>query len=101
MVSELEGFLVPHIEAGTVPGAVALRGGADPEVVAAGVASVDGDPMREDAIMRIQSMTKAITSVAALRLVEAGRITFDQSLEAEQRRLQRRRDDEVRRDKRG
>ena len=64
-----------------VPGAVALRGGRDPEVVAAGVASIDGDPMRHDAIMRIQSMTKPITSVAALRLVEAGRIGLDQSLE--------------------
>ena len=64
-----------------MPGAVALRGGRDPEVVAAGVASVDGDPMRDDAIMRIQSMTKAITSVAALRLVEAGRLGLDQSLE--------------------
>ena len=82
MVSELEAFLVRHVEAGTVPGAVALRGGRDPEVVAAGVASVDGDPMRDDAIMRIQSMTKAITSVAALRLVEAGRLGLDQSLEA-------------------
>jgi CubicO group peptidase (beta-lactamase class C family) len=43
------------------------------EVVVAGVASTDGAPMRDDAIMQIQSMTKAITSVAALRLVEAGR----------------------------
>ena len=65
-----------------MPGAVALRGGRDPEVVAAGVASVGGDPMRDDAIMRIQSMTKAITAVAALRLVEAGRIGLDESLEA-------------------
>src|ERR1700716_796201 len=81
VVSDLEGFLVRHVEADTVPGAVALRGGRDPEVVAAGVASVDGDPMRDDAIMRIQSMTKAITSVAALRLVEAGRLGLDQSLE--------------------
>jgi CubicO group peptidase (beta-lactamase class C family) len=80
--SELEAFLVRHVEAGTVPGAVALRGGRDPEVVVAGVASVDGDPMRGDAIMRIQSMTKAITSVAALRLVEAGRIGIDESVEA-------------------
>jgi CubicO group peptidase (beta-lactamase class C family) len=81
MVSELERFLARHVEAGTVPGAVALRGGRDPEVVVAGVASIGGDPMREDAIMRIQSMTKAITAVAALRLVEAGRIGLDQSLE--------------------
>src|SRR4029453_8622605 len=69
------------VDAGTVPGAVALRGGRDPEVVAAGVASPDGDPMRDDAIMRIQSMTRALTSVTALRLVEAGRLGLDQSLE--------------------
>jgi CubicO group peptidase (beta-lactamase class C family) len=81
VVSELEGFLVRHVEAGTVPGAVALRGGRDPEVVTAGVASVDGEHMRDDAIMRIQSMTKPITSVAALRLVEAGRLGLDQSVE--------------------
>jgi CubicO group peptidase (beta-lactamase class C family) len=37
--------------------------------------------MRADAIMRIQSMTKAITAVAALRLVEAGRLGLDQRLE--------------------
>lgn len=36
--------------------------------------------MPEDAIVRIQSMTKAITAVAALRLVEAGRVELDQSL---------------------
>src|ERR1700704_3291648 len=81
VVSELEAFLARHVEAGTVPGAVALLGGRDPEVVSAGVASVEGDRMRDDAIMRIQSMTKAITSVAALRLVEAGRLRLDQSLE--------------------
>ena len=57
-------------------------GAATPKLVAAGVASVGGDPMRDDAIMRIQSMTKAITAVAALRLVEAGRLGLDQSLEA-------------------
>jgi CubicO group peptidase (beta-lactamase class C family) len=81
MVSQLEAFLVRHVEAGTVPGAVALLGGGDPEVVAAGVASVGGDLMRDDAIVRIQSMTKAITAVAALRLVEAGRLGLDHSLE--------------------
>jgi CubicO group peptidase (beta-lactamase class C family) len=81
VTSELNALLVRHVEAGTVPGAVAVRGGRDPGVVAVGAASIDGDPMREDAIMRIQSMTKAITAVAALRLVEAGRIGLDQSVE--------------------
>ena len=37
--------------------------------------------MRADVIMRIQSMTKVITSVAALRLVEAGRLGLDESVE--------------------
>lgn len=80
MASELEAFLVRRVEAGTVPGAVALRGGRDPEVAVAGVASIGGVPMREDAITRILSMTKAITAVAAVRLVEAGRIELDQSV---------------------
>lgn len=75
-------MLVRHVGAGTVPGAVALLASGDVEVVAAGVASIGGGPMRDDAIMRIQSMTKAVTSVAALRLVEARRLELDQSLEA-------------------
>jgi CubicO group peptidase (beta-lactamase class C family) len=70
-----------RIADGTVPGAVALLGAGDAEVVAAGTASMGGAPMRADAILRIQSMTKAITAVAALRLVEAGRLELDQSIE--------------------
>lgn len=62
---------------GTVPGAVAAYGAKDLEVVAVGAAAVGGDPLTEDAIMRIQSMTKPITTVAALRLVEAGRLGLD------------------------
>lgn len=71
-----------HVASGAVPGAVALRGGVDAEIVTAGVMAVGGEPMREDAIFRIQSMTKAITSVAALRLVEMGHLLLDDSLEA-------------------
>jgi CubicO group peptidase (beta-lactamase class C family) len=81
VTTPLEDLVSRHIEAGTVPGAVALLGTGDVEVVAAGVASMDGQALRDDAIMRIQSMTKAVTSVAALRLVEAGQLGIDQSLE--------------------
>lgn len=81
MNETLTGLLERHVDAGTVPGLVALVGGDEPHVVAAGVSSVGGAPMREDAIFRIQSMTKAITTVAALRMVEAGRIGLDDSLE--------------------
>jgi CubicO group peptidase (beta-lactamase class C family) len=76
----LRELLIRHVDAGTIPGGVALLGAGNVEVATAGVASIGGAPMGEDAIMRIQSMTKAISSVAALRLVEAGRLGLDQSL---------------------
>jgi CubicO group peptidase (beta-lactamase class C family) len=76
----LRELLIRHVDAGAIPGGVALLGAGNVEVVTAGVASIGGGPMGEDAIMRIQSMTKVITSVAALRLVEAGRLELDQSL---------------------
>jgi CubicO group peptidase (beta-lactamase class C family) len=81
VTSALEEFLRRHVEAGTVPGAVALLDAGDVDVVVAGVAALGDGPMREDAIMRIQSMTKAITAVAALRLVEDGRLHLDQSVD--------------------
>ena len=82
MTTALEELLSRHIDAGTIPGAVAvLASSGDVEVVAAGLASVDGEPMRDDSIMRIQSMTKVITSVAGLRLVEAGRLGLDDAVE--------------------
>jgi CubicO group peptidase (beta-lactamase class C family) len=81
VATALESLLSRHIEAGTVLGAVALLGSGEVDVVASGVASIDGRPMHDDAIMRIQSMTKPVTSIAALRLVEAERIGLDQSLE--------------------
>lgn len=76
----LRELLIRHVDAGTIPGGVALLGAGNVEVVTAGVASVGGGPMGEDAIMRIRSMTKAITSAAALRLAEAGRLELDQGL---------------------
>ncbi|MGP9539734.1 serine hydrolase domain-containing protein [Brachybacterium sp. AOP43-C2-M15] len=61
---------------GIVPGGV-IAHGHDPEPVAAGALAVDGPPMRPDAIFRIQSMTKLVTAVAALRLVERGELALD------------------------
>ncbi len=76
----LRELLIRHVDAGAIPGGVALLGAGDVEVVTAGLASIGGGPMAADAIMRIQSMTKVITSVAALRLVEAGRLELGQGL---------------------
>ena len=77
----MEELLRRHARAGTGPGAIGLLGADEPEVVAVGVAAVGGPALRCDAIVRIRSMTKAVTAVAALRLVEAGWIWLDDSLE--------------------
>jgi CubicO group peptidase (beta-lactamase class C family) len=77
----LRELLGRHVEAGTIPGAAALLGTAEAEVVTAGTAAVGGGaPMPADAIMRIQSMTKIVTAVAALRLVEGQRLDLEQSV---------------------
>jgi len=78
--SALEELLRRHVNAGTIPGAVGLLGGPDAELVAVGTASVGGALMPTDAIVRVQSMTKVITAVAALRLVDAGRLELDSAL---------------------
>jgi len=82
VTTALSDLLARHVETGTIQGAVALLGrGDDVEVAVVGVASDDGRAMPADAIMRIQSMTKVLTAVAALRLVESGRLGLDQSVE--------------------
>ena len=69
MTSALQDLLERNVASGTVPGVVASLGTAELEIVAVGAMSVGGAPMRADAIMRMKSMTKAVTTVAALRLV--------------------------------
>lgn len=81
MTRALHDLLSRHVEAGTVPGAVGLLGTDDPEVAAVGVSVLGGPPLTADAVVRIESMTKPVTAVAALRLVEAGRIGLDQDVE--------------------
>lgn len=67
----LERVLTRHVDAGTVPGAVALvdRGG-ETHVVTVGAATLGGPLLARDSIFRISSMTKPVTAVAALTLVE-------------------------------
>jgi CubicO group peptidase (beta-lactamase class C family) len=82
MATPLLDLLQRHVDAGTMPGAVGVIASADgePEVVAVGRSSLDGPPMAADAIFRIQSMTKPVTAVAALRLVASGRVGLDESV---------------------
>jgi CubicO group peptidase (beta-lactamase class C family) len=43
----------------------------------AGTLRYDGTPMREDAVVRIASMTKPVTSIAFMQLVERGLVALD------------------------
>jgi methyl acetate hydrolase len=66
--------------AGTVPGVVAMAATAGGPVYegAFGMRQLDGtDPMTLDTVFRIASMTKAITAVAAMQLVEQGKLSLD------------------------
>lgn len=68
------------VDAGDLSGFVTLvwRGGDVVQVDAIGRRDIAGDrPMTRDTIFRIASMTKPITSVAALMLLEEGRLKLD------------------------
>jgi len=67
-------------ETGAIAGAVAMATNANETIYRAcfGVADRStGKPLGADAIFRLASMTKAITSVAAMQLVERGKLNLD------------------------
>jgi methyl acetate hydrolase len=68
------------VQAGEVPGVVVAAGGRDQAgfVAGYGVRRLGApEPMAPDTVVWIASMTKAITAAAAMRLVEAGRLSLD------------------------
>src|SRR5436309_8692874 len=71
------------VEAKEVPGVVALAA-TDAGVVYEGPFGlrdiVDGPAMTRDSVFRIASMTKAVTSVAAMQLVEQGKLQLDEPI---------------------
>ena len=73
-----------YVETGRLPGAqfrLALRGEPVWETVV-GLADVDrARPLMPDAIFRLYSMTKPVTSVALMQLVEAGKVGLDDPVE--------------------
>jgi CubicO group peptidase (beta-lactamase class C family) len=76
-LARIEAVTQKHIDAGLVPGAVMLvaRRGKIAWYKAMGFRDrAARDPMRQDSIFRIYSMTKPIVSVAAMMLVEEGRM---------------------------
>ncbi|HWB47524.1 MAG TPA: serine hydrolase domain-containing protein [Stellaceae bacterium] len=76
----IDDVLRQAVERGTVPGVVAMATTADGPCYAGafGVRRLgDGAAMTLDTVFRIASMTKAITCVAAMQLVEQGRLSLD------------------------
>src|ERR1700741_2871011 len=79
----IDAALSRAIEAKEVPGVVALAA-TDTGVLYEGAFGlrdiVDGPAMTRDSVFRIASMTKAVTSVAALQLVEQGKLQLDEPI---------------------
>jgi CubicO group peptidase (beta-lactamase class C family) len=76
----IDASLRAAVERHDVPGVVALVTGRERVLYtgAFGVADVvSGRPLAADALFRIASMTKAITSLALMQLVEQGRVALD------------------------
>lgn len=68
-----------HIGPGKLPMADILiaRDGEPVYRATLGTARADGTPLRDDAIFRIASMSKSVTSVAFMQLVEEGKVALD------------------------
>ncbi|UOA28188.1 serine hydrolase domain-containing protein [Pseudosulfitobacter sp. DSM 107133] len=67
------------IDKGMTPGAVLMliRDGKIAHLSTLGKRTPDGEPMSDDTIFRIYSMTKPITTAAAMMLVEEGRLLLE------------------------
>nr|WP_314072174.1 serine hydrolase domain-containing protein [uncultured Roseococcus sp.] len=82
-MTEIAAPLRAMVESGQVPGVVALAATRDGPVFqgAFGLRSLgEPAPMTEDTVFALASMTKAVTSVAAMQLVEEGRVGLDDAM---------------------
>jgi CubicO group peptidase (beta-lactamase class C family) len=81
--ARMHDIMAGYVERGEVPGIVTLvsrRG--EMHVDAIGMQALGGsDPIRRDTIFRISSMTKPITAVAAMILVEECRLRLDEPVD--------------------
>lgn len=82
-LARMRGAMQRHVDSGYTPGLVTYvhhRG--REHVDAIGTMAFDGVPMRRDAIFRLASMTKPITAVGAMILVEECRLRLDDPVDA-------------------
>jgi CubicO group peptidase (beta-lactamase class C family) len=82
-LSRLHEAMADHVSAGRVPGVVlALSRGDDVHLDAIGTAAIgDSEPIQPDALFRITSMTRPVTAVATLLLVDEGRLALDEPVD--------------------
>jgi CubicO group peptidase (beta-lactamase class C family) len=82
-LEHLHEVMAGHVDAGRVPGLVlALSRAGEVHTDAIGTAAVGGsEPIRPDAIFRITSMTRPVTAVVTLMLVEQGRLALDEPVD--------------------
>jgi methyl acetate hydrolase len=80
VTARIDEVLQAAVAAGVVPGVVAMAAGPDGVLYegAAGLRSAAADdPIGPDTMMRIASMTKMVTTTAALQLTESGSLNLD------------------------
>ncbi len=85
MTGKIDEVLRGAVARGDVPGVVALAAGDDGVIYAgaAGRRSVDADdPITQDTMLRIASMTKMVTTTAALQLHERGSLDLQAPVQA-------------------
>ena len=78
--ADISSYLREAVSRGEVPGVVALVTTRDRVVYEGAFGTLDGArraPMSKNAIFNIASMTKPITSVALMQLIEAGKLHLD------------------------
>lgn len=79
-LARIDGFLADsYVATGKLPFAQVLvaRDGVPVHFGQAGTMRADGTPIRADALVRIASMTKPVTSIAFMQLVEQARVALD------------------------
>lgn len=84
MTEKIDALLQAAVDDGAVPGVVAMAANLDGLLYegAAGLRSARAsDPITPDTMMRIASMTKIVTTTAALQLVEQGRLDLDATVD--------------------
>jgi CubicO group peptidase (beta-lactamase class C family) len=82
--SGVRAVLAPYVERGEVPGVVAavLRDNKEQSFdVLGSKAAGTGAAMERDSIFRVASLSKPVTAVAAMMLVEAGKLSLDEPVD--------------------